>query len=127
MCCSSSSYKYYYYCCYCYSDSFLIRSVVIQFCHIQVKIFNHIHFLLIEYQLNQHVYKTHDPFFISLRLSYSKFRLSYYPHQLKSFMELLKAAFFGKCKQNVFGDFKHFTPGQGEAPCYFIHVVEKTA
>ncbi|GAA6098285.1 glycine N-methyltransferase [Tachysurus ichikawai] len=57
----------------------------------------------------------------------SKFRLSYYPHRLESFKELLKAAFFGKCKQKVFGDFKHYTPGQGEAPCYFIHVVEKTA
>ncbi|KAI5618812.1 glycine N-methyltransferase [Silurus asotus] len=57
----------------------------------------------------------------------SKFRLSYYPHQLDSFKDLLKAAFFGKCKQKVFGDFKHYTPGQGEAPCYFIHVVEKIA
>lgn len=60
-------------------------------------------------------------------LFYSKFRLSYYPHRLESFKELLKAAFFGKCKQKVYGDFKHYTPGQGEAPCYFIHVVEKTA
>ncbi|XP_062864129.1 glycine N-methyltransferase [Trichomycterus rosablanca] len=57
----------------------------------------------------------------------SKFRLSYYPHQLESFKELLKTAFFGKCQQLVFGDFKQYTPGKNEAPCYFIHVVKKIA
>ncbi|XP_048046457.1 glycine N-methyltransferase [Megalobrama amblycephala] len=55
----------------------------------------------------------------------SKFRLSYYPHRVESFKEILKAAFFGKCEHNVYGDFKQFTPGQGEVPCYFIHVVKK--
>lgn len=58
---------------------------------------------------------------------YSKFRLSYYPHRLENFMALLKTAFFGKCQQLVFGDFKQYAPGQKEAPCYFIHVVKKTA
>nr|AYE92135.1 glycine N-methyltransferase [Gobiocypris rarus] len=57
----------------------------------------------------------------------SKFRLSYYPHRVESFKEILKASFFGKCEHNVFGDFKQYTPGQGEAPCYFIHVVKKTS
>lgn len=56
----------------------------------------------------------------------SKFRLSYYPHRVESFKEILRASFFGKCQHNVYGDFKQYTPGQGEAPCYFIHVVKKT-
>ncbi|KAI2654657.1 Glycine N-methyltransferase [Labeo rohita] len=55
-----------------------------------------------------------------------KFRLSYYPHRLDSFKEILRASFFGKCEHNVYGDFKQYTPGQGEVPCYFIHVVKKT-
>ncbi|XP_076834158.1 glycine N-methyltransferase [Brachyhypopomus gauderio] len=57
----------------------------------------------------------------------SKFRLSYYPHRLQCFQELLKEAFFGKCEQQVFGDFKQYTAGQEDVPCYFIHVVKKTA
>ncbi|RXM37324.1 Glycine N-methyltransferase [Acipenser ruthenus] len=57
----------------------------------------------------------------------SKFRLSYYPHQVDSFKELLRNAFQGKCEQSVYGDFKSYTPGQDTVPCYFIHVVKKTA
>uniref|UniRef100_A0A8C1UPC5 Glycine N-methyltransferase n=1 Tax=Cyprinus carpio TaxID=7962 RepID=A0A8C1UPC5_CYPCA len=56
----------------------------------------------------------------------SKFRLSYYPHRLESFKEILRASFFGKCEHNVYGDFKQYSPGQGDVPCYFIHVVKKT-
>ncbi|XP_052475751.1 glycine N-methyltransferase [Carassius gibelio] len=56
----------------------------------------------------------------------SKFRLSYYPHRLESFKEILRASFFGKCEHNVYGDFKQYIPGQGDVPCYFIHVVKKT-
>ncbi|KTF85521.1 hypothetical protein cypCar_00043812 [Cyprinus carpio] len=59
-------------------------------------------------------------------LSCSKFRLSYYPHRLESFKEILRASFFGKCEHNVYGDFKQYSPGQGDVPCYFIHVVKKT-
>ncbi|KAG1924824.1 glycine N-methyltransferase [Pimephales promelas] len=56
----------------------------------------------------------------------SKFRLSYYPHRVESFKEILRASFLGKCEHNVYGDFKQYTPGQREVPCYFIHVVKKT-
>ncbi|MBN3273040.1 GNMT methyltransferase, partial [Polyodon spathula] len=52
----------------------------------------------------------------------SKFRLSYYPHQVDDFKELLRNAFQGKCEQSVHGDFKSYTPGQDTVPCYFIHV-----
>ncbi|XP_070999593.1 glycine N-methyltransferase-like [Oncorhynchus clarkii lewisi] len=57
----------------------------------------------------------------------SKFRLSYYPHRIDNFKEILTGAFHGKCEHSVYGDFKTYTPGQSQAPCYFIHVVKKTA
>lgn len=57
----------------------------------------------------------------------SKFRLSYYPHRLESFKEILRGAFFDKCEHSVYGDFKEYTPGQEETPCYFIHVLKKMA
>lgn len=57
----------------------------------------------------------------------SKFRLSYYPHCLASFTELLRTAFGGKCQHSVLGDFKPYKPGQAYIPCYFIHVLKKMA
>uniref|UniRef100_A0A8C0GPK2 Glycine N-methyltransferase n=1 Tax=Chelonoidis abingdonii TaxID=106734 RepID=A0A8C0GPK2_CHEAB len=62
---------------------------------------------------------------ISLLCS-SKFRLSYYPHRLEAFTELLKNAFQGQCQHSVLGDFQPYQPGQAYTPCYFIHVVKKT-
>lgn len=59
--------------------------------------------------------------------SLSKFRLSYYPHCLAPFTELLRAAFGGKCQHSVLGDFKPYQPGQAYVPCYFIHVLKRTA
>ncbi|XP_010367990.1 glycine N-methyltransferase isoform X1 [Rhinopithecus roxellana] len=56
----------------------------------------------------------------------SKFRLSYYPHCLASFTDLLQAAFRGKCQHSVLGDFKPYKPGQAYVPCYFIHVLKRT-
>ncbi|XP_061481499.1 glycine N-methyltransferase [Rhineura floridana] len=55
----------------------------------------------------------------------SQFRLSYYPHRLEPFTELLKNAFQGPCEHSVLGDFKPYTTGQQYSPCYFIHVVKK--
>ncbi|KAG8123145.1 putative Glycine N-methyltransferase protein [Naja naja] len=57
---------------------------------------------------------------------YYKFRLSYYPHRLEPFTELLKNAFQGQCEHTVLGDFKPYTPGQKPSPCYFIHVMKRT-
>nr|KAF6341283.1 glycine N-methyltransferase [Myotis myotis] len=59
-------------------------------------------------------------------LGLSKFRLSYYPHCLTSFTELLRAAFGGKCQHSILGDFKPYKPGQAYIPCYFIHVLKRT-
>nr|XP_025033704.1 glycine N-methyltransferase [Pelodiscus sinensis] len=67
-----------------------------------------------------------QPLSASLLLSSSKFRLSYYPHRLEAFTELLKSAFQGQCQHSVLGDFQPFQPGQAHTPCYFIHVVKKT-
>ncbi|XP_009875421.1 PREDICTED: glycine N-methyltransferase, partial [Apaloderma vittatum] len=44
-----------------------------------------------------------------------------------SFTALLKGAFQGKCQHSVLGDFQPYMPGQAHIPCYFIHVVKKTA
>lgn len=57
----------------------------------------------------------------------SKFRLSYYPHRLEHFKAILREVFHGKMEHSVYGDFKTYTPGQGQAPCYFIHVCKKTS
>ncbi|XP_060610450.1 glycine N-methyltransferase [Anolis sagrei] len=56
----------------------------------------------------------------------SQFRLSYYPHLLEPFTELLKNAVQGPCEHTVLGDFKPYKPDQQYDPCYFIHVVKKT-
>ncbi|XP_020664003.1 glycine N-methyltransferase isoform X1 [Pogona vitticeps] len=56
----------------------------------------------------------------------SQFRLSYYPHLLEPFTELLKKSIQGPCEHTVLGDFKPYKPGQQYIPCYFIHVVKKT-
>ncbi|XP_071802665.1 glycine N-methyltransferase-like [Asterias amurensis] len=52
-----------------------------------------------------------------------KFRLSYYPHRLNAFTELLKETFGESCKHTVYGDFKEFK--EGDCPSYYIHVIEK--
>ncbi|XP_061742879.1 glycine N-methyltransferase [Nerophis ophidion] len=57
----------------------------------------------------------------------SKFRLSYYPHRLSRFKELLQAAFQDQVEHQVYGDFQVYVPGQTKAPCYFVHVCKKKA
>ncbi|XP_061424367.1 glycine N-methyltransferase [Lethenteron reissneri] len=58
-------------------------------------------------------------------IGYSKFRLSYYPHRLEGFTELLRGAFAGRCELGVYGDFRPYRRGQPEVPCYYIHVAKK--
>ncbi|XP_011677032.2 glycine N-methyltransferase [Strongylocentrotus purpuratus] len=52
-----------------------------------------------------------------------KFRLSYYPHRLNAFTELLKEAFGAKCGHDLLADFKK--PSEVAHPAYYIHTVEK--
>ncbi|XP_072024506.1 glycine N-methyltransferase-like [Amphiura filiformis] len=52
-----------------------------------------------------------------------KFRLSYYPHRLNAFTELLKEAFGADSKHTVLADFKPYN--EVDTPSYYIHVIEK--
>lgn len=55
--------------------------------------------------------------------SRSNFRLSYFPHRVKKFTELLKEAFGKGAIHTVYGDFK---PLEVIAdPAFFIHVIQK--
>lgn len=51
------------------------------------------------------------------------FRLSYYPHRLSDFKDLLKDVFGEKCKHTVFGDFKSLD--DIPEPAFYIHLIEK--
>ena len=53
----------------------------------------------------------------------SNFRLSYYPHRVKIFANLLKEAFGADSKHQVYGDFKQI--GEVANPGFYIHVIEK--
>jgi len=52
-----------------------------------------------------------------------KFRLSYYPHRLAEFTQLLKDIFGQEASHQVYGDFKEL--GEIENPAYYIHVIKK--
>ena len=64
----------------------------------------------------------HPQFFNVL---FSKFRLSYYPHRLASFDQLLEGIFGKDTEHVVWGDFK--PKGEIETPAYFIHMIQKKA
>lgn len=52
-----------------------------------------------------------------------KFRLSYYPHKLSRFTDILSECFDYNMKHRIFGDFKPLN--ECKNPAFFIHVVEK--
>ena len=56
-------------------------------------------------------------------LPHSQFRLSYYPHKVKDFTDLLQEVFGEKAEQKVFGDFKPIK--DVKEPAFYIHVVTK--
>ncbi|BFF90826.1 glycine N-methyltransferase [Drosophila madeirensis] len=53
----------------------------------------------------------------------SEFRLSYYPHELKRFQEILSEIFTAKAKHQLYGDFKEMS--QVKNPAFYIHLIEK--
>lgn len=53
----------------------------------------------------------------------SEFRLSYYPHELKRFTEILSEIFGKQAKHKLYGDFKEMTVVQN--PAFYIHLIEK--
>lgn len=56
-------------------------------------------------------------------LPHSNFRLSYFPHRVTRFSELLQEAFGEGAEQSVFGDFKAI--GEVKNPGFYIHVIVK--
>jgi len=53
----------------------------------------------------------------------SEFRLSYYPHRLELFRDMLRKAFGDEADYKVYGDFK--TLDEIENPSFYIHLVQK--
>ena len=52
-----------------------------------------------------------------------KFRLSYYPHRLEGFTNLLKQVFGQSAELLTLGDFKPLD--EVPTPAYYIHVIKK--
>ncbi|KAG6799917.1 glycine N-methyltransferase [Apis mellifera caucasica] len=53
----------------------------------------------------------------------SEFRLSYYPHKLSVFTEILDEAFHYRAKHTIYGDFKNLEEIKNAG--FYIHVMEK--
>lgn len=53
----------------------------------------------------------------------SEFRLSYYPHRLTVFRDMLTEAFSHRAKHTIYGDFKPLS--ETKEPGFYIHVLEK--
>ncbi|EDV94465.1 glycine N-methyltransferase [Drosophila grimshawi] len=53
----------------------------------------------------------------------SEFRLSYFPHELKRFTDILREIFGSQSKHKLFGDFKEMNVV--ENPAFYIHLIEK--
>ncbi|XP_058129104.1 glycine N-methyltransferase [Anopheles ziemanni] len=55
----------------------------------------------------------------------SEFRLSYYPHKLRVFEEILQRIFSGAKSHEIYGDFKALQAVPN--PAFYIHVVQKAS
>ncbi|XP_037954622.1 glycine N-methyltransferase [Teleopsis dalmanni] len=53
----------------------------------------------------------------------NEFRLSYYPHELKQFTEILKEIFGSKANHKLYADFKSLDVVK--TPAFYIHLIEK--
>jgi len=53
----------------------------------------------------------------------TKFTLSYYPHRLRGFANLLKGAFGEMAEHTIYADFKPFY--EVDDPAFYIHVIQK--
>lgn len=53
----------------------------------------------------------------------NEFRLSYYPHRLTVFRDMLVEAFHHSAKHTIYGDFKPLD--QIKDPGFYIHVLQK--
>lgn len=59
-----------------------------------------------------------------IREHVSEFRLSYYPHKLSVFTNMLNEAFHDRAKHIIYGDFKSLA--EVKHPGFYIHVMEKS-
>lgn len=55
----------------------------------------------------------------------SEFTLSYYPHRMNDFKQLLNEAFNGQASIETFGDFKPL--GELSDPAFFIHICRRNS
>lgn len=62
---------------------------------------------------------------ISTGSDVSEFRLSYYPHKLRIFEEILQTIFKRAKSHEIYGDFKPLTGVSN--PAFYIHVVQKAS
>ena len=52
------------------------------------------------------------------------FHLSYCPHRLETFTELVKEVFGQDSPHEIFGDFQVYV--EGDCPAFFIHVIQNS-
>ena len=64
--------------------------------------------------------------FHEILCDFSEFRLSYYPHRLEVFKNILKDIFGPSCNHDIYGDFKPLDNSTNPNPAFYIHVVEKS-
>lgn len=57
--------------------------------------------------------------------SICEFHLSYYPHQLQKFIEILREIFGVETSHQLFGDFKSHPDPCDQKPAFYIHLIEK--
>lgn len=66
---------------------------------------------------------TLDYFIQDGRGDLSEFRLSYYPHKLQVFRDILDSIFSSKSNHVTYGDFKELN--DKSIPAFYIHVMKK--
>lgn len=62
-------------------------------------------------------------YIIKMNNENNEFRLSYYPHKLSVFSQILSDTFGPRMKHTVCGDFKSLN--EVENPAFYVHIVEK--
>ncbi|KAJ8684146.1 hypothetical protein QAD02_019938 [Eretmocerus hayati] len=76
--------------------------------------------ITLEYRISLNGYKV-----VGNNEGVSEFRLSYHPHELKVFTQLLDDAFHHSAKHTIYGDFKSLH--EIDNPGFYIHVMEKNS
>lgn len=64
-------------------------------------------------------------YIIKMNNENNEFRLSYYPHKLSVFSQILSDTFGPHMKHTIYGDFKSLN--EVENPAFYVHIVEKNS